>query len=71
MARAAMDSLEGVDRMMMSGTRATLVLSSGSKLSADDVKSALEEQGLKFESFDKQQLRRPSAAFVASTPKFT
>ncbi len=71
MARAAMESLDGIDRMMMSGTRATLVLESGAKLSEADVKKALEEKGLKFESLEEHKVDRPAAVYVAKTPKFT
>ncbi|MFT5199426.1 MAG: hypothetical protein ACI87O_002095 [Planctomycetota bacterium] len=71
MARAAMESLEGVDHMMMSGRRATLVLSKGSKLTEADVTKALKDKGLKFESFEKHKVARPAAAYVAKTPKFT
>jgi hypothetical protein len=66
-----MESLEGVDRLMMSGTRATLVLAAGAQLAADDVKQALADQGLKFESFEARTIDRPAAAYVARTPKFT
>ncbi|MBL4771369.1 MAG: hypothetical protein JKY61_09550 [Planctomycetes bacterium] len=66
-----MDSLDGVDRMMMSGTRATLVLKKSAKLTAADVKEALESKGLKFESFEKHKVDRAAAAYVAKTPKFT
>ncbi len=71
MARAAMDSLEGVDHMMMSGRRATLVLTKDSKLTEADVVEALKGKGLKFESFEKHSIARPAAAYVAKTPKFT
>ena len=71
MARAAMESLDGIDRMMMSGTRATLVLDADADLTKADVKKALEDKGLKFESFEKHEVARPAAAYVAKTPKFT
>ncbi len=71
MARAAMESLDGVDRMLMSGTRATLVLEAGAKLSQADVKGAVEDKGLKFESLEQMDVKRASAAYVAKTPKFT
>ena len=71
MAREAMESLEGVERMMMSGTRATLLLSPESALTEADVRQALEDNDLKFESFEKQTIERPAAAYVAKTPKFT
>ncbi|MDF1837096.1 MAG: hypothetical protein P1V35_04450 [Planctomycetota bacterium] len=66
-----MESLDGIDRMMMSGTRATLVLAKDSKLTEADVAKALKDKGLKFESFEKQTVARPAAAYVAKTPKFT
>lgn len=66
-----MESLDGVDRMMMSGTRATLVLESGAELDEAVVKKALEEKGLVFESLEEQVVERPAAAYVAKTPKFT
>ncbi len=71
MARAAMDSLDGVDRKMMSGRRATLVLNKGAQLTEADVKAALKGKGLKFESLEKHKITRPAAAYVAKTPKFT
>ncbi len=64
-----MESLDGVDRLMMSGVRATLVLDEGATLSEDDARSALEEQGLKFGHFERREIVRPLAAFVAGTPK--
>ncbi len=66
-----MDSLDGVNHKMMSGRRATLVLNRGAKLSEAEVKAALKDKGLKFESFEKLRITRPTAAFVAKTPKFT
>jgi len=66
-----MESLDGVDHMLMSGTRATLVLEKGAKLTEADVTKALKANGLKFESLEKQSVARPAAAYVAKTPKFT
>lgn len=66
-----METLDGVDRMMMSGTRATLVLDAGASLTEADVRTALEEQGLTFESLEELVIERPAAAYVAKTPKFT
>ncbi len=57
--------------MLMSGVRATLVLEDGADLSEDDVKKALEDNGLKFGSLQQRQIDRPAAAYVAKTPKFT
>lgn len=66
-----MEQLDGVDRFMMSGTRATLVLAEGAMLTEADVKQAVEGKGLKFESFEQVVIQRPAAAYVAKTPKFT
>jgi len=66
-----MESLTGIDRMMMSGTRATLVLDAGVDLKPAVVKKALEDKGLKFEGIERQVVARPAAAYVAKTPKFT
>jgi hypothetical protein len=66
-----METLTGVDRFMMSGTRATLVLKPDAELAEADVKQALEAKGLKFESLEEVVVERPAAAYVAKTPKFT
>lgn len=71
MAREAIQSLDGIDRFMMSGTRATLVLANGSELDEAQVKRAIEAQGLKFESIETVLIERPAAAYVARTPEFT
>ncbi len=66
-----MESLKGVDRMMMSGTRATLVLKEGVKLSEKEVKEALTAKKLTLDSITKVEVPQPGAAFVAKTPEFT
>lgn len=66
-----MESLDGIDRLMMSGTRATLVLVDGAELTEAVVERALESKGLKFESLETVEVERPAAAYVAKTPKFT
>ncbi len=66
-----MESLKGIDRMLMSGVRATLVLEDGADLSEADVKQAFEANGLKFGSFEKREIDHPAAAYVVKTPKFT
>ena len=53
-----MESLDGIDRMLMSGTRATLVLADGAKLTEAEVKKAIEGAGLKFESFEEHEVER-------------
>jgi len=71
MARAAMESLDGIDRLLMSGRRATLMLEEDAKLTEAQVKKAIEDEDLEFESFEKQVVPRAGAAYVAKTPKFT
>lgn len=66
-----MESLAGVDRLLMCGTRATLLLAPGTDLAEDDVRKAVEGRGLTFESLAKETVERPAAAYVAVTPKFT
>lgn len=66
-----MESLDGIDRMMMSGVRATLVLADGATLSEHRVRQALEAQGLKFGTLERREIDRPAAAYVARTPKLT
>jgi hypothetical protein len=66
-----MESLEGIDRMMMSGRRATLVLESGAILNQAAVEAAIEDNGLVFESMEQMDVPAPGAVFVAKTPKFT
>jgi len=64
-----MESLAGVDRLMMNGVRATLVLAKGATLSEADAKDALAEHGLKFGSLERCEVDIPVAAYVAMTPK--
>lgn len=56
---------------MMSGTRATLVLNDGAKLTEADVAKVLKKQGLKFESLEMRKVDHAAAAYVIKTPKFT
>lgn len=66
-----MEGLEGVDRLMMSGARATLVLADGATLTEAQAKAAVEGAGLTFESFATAEVSRAARAFVAETPGFT
>ena len=66
-----MENLDGVERLMMSGLRATLVLEKDAQLTEADVKRVLADEKLKFESFAKQVVPRAGAAYVAKTPTFT
>ncbi|MGE3171635.1 MAG: hypothetical protein AB7O97_03355 [Planctomycetota bacterium] len=66
-----METLAGVDRLLMCGTRATLLLAPGADLAEDDARKAFESKGLKFEGLATETIERPAAAYVARTPKFT
>ena len=66
-----MKSIEGVDRMFMSGTRATFTLKEGAKVSETAVKQAIEKRKLKFISLERRENKRAVAAYVASTPGLT
>ena len=66
-----MKSVEGIDRMFMSGTRATFTLKKGAKVDEAALKKAVEKQRLKFVSLEKRQNKRAAAAYVASTPGLT
>ena len=66
-----MESLEGVDRLMMSGSRATLLMKKDAKLTEAAVKKALESKKLTFEGLSEHKVPRAHAAYVAKTPKFT
>lgn len=64
-----MESLEGVDRLMMNGVRATLVLAKGAVLAEADAKQAIEDHGLKFGFMERREIDYPVAAYVAKTLK--
>lgn len=66
-----MESLEGVDRWLMNGVRATLVLTDGADLTEGEVRLALAAQGLEFGSLERHAMARPGSAFVAATPGAT
>ena len=66
-----MKSIEGVDRMFMSGTRATFTLKKGAKVDEATIKRAIEKRKLKFISLEKRLNKRAVAAYVASTPGLT
>ena len=64
MARAAVASLEGVDRIIMSGTRATFTMKPGASVSKDAVAAAIEKNKLKFEGFSSETRPRTRAAYA-------
>jgi len=66
-----MKSIEGIDRMFMSGTRATFTMKKDAKLDEAAVKKAVEKRKLKFVSLERRQNKRAVAAYVASTPGLT
>lgn len=66
-----MESLDGVDRLLMSGARATIVLADGATLTEAEAKAAVEEAGLSFEGHTTARMPRAARAYVAKTPKFT
>ena len=66
-----MKTVEGVDRMFMSGTRATFTMKEGAKVDEAALKKEVEKRKLKFVSLEKRQNKRAAAAYVASTPGLT
>ena len=66
-----MKSIDGIDRMFMSGTRATFTLKKGAKVDEAAIKAAIKKHKLKFISLEKRQNKRAVAAYVASTPGLT
>jgi len=62
-ARAALTSLSGVENVMMSGMRATVFTAEGASLDEASVKAAIEGKKLKFISFEKTGLSKPTAAY--------
>ncbi|MDP0492079.1 MAG: hypothetical protein Q7Q71_13605 [Verrucomicrobiota bacterium JB023] len=53
----------GVNSVMLSGLRATILMNEGEKLDQAEVEKALKSGGLKFESFEKTTMPRPQAAY--------
>lgn len=66
-----MEGLEGVDRLLLSGTSATLTMKGGAKLAEKTVRAALEKNSLEFVSLEERRTKRAAAAWVASTPGLT
>lgn len=62
MAREVMESVEGVERLHMSGTRAVLTLDEGAQLDPDWLADAFEDKGLAFDSIER--VTRPVAREV-------
>ncbi len=73
MARAAIDKEIGddIDRVFMSGTRATFTLKKDAKVDQDALAAALKKKGLTFNSLTSRKSTRAAAAYVAQTPGLT
>ena len=63
-----MDSVDGIDRMFVSGTRATFTLEKDAKIDEGALKKALEKNKLEFVSLEKRETKRAKAAYVANAP---
>ena len=66
-----MEELEGVERFLMSGTRAAIVLRPDASLDERAVREALAARGLDFERFERRSSPRPRAAYVVVSPPVT
>ena len=66
-----MEELEGVERFLMSGTRAAIVLRPGASPDERAVREALAARGLAFERFGPRRGARPRAAYVVVSPPVT
>ena len=66
-----MDKIEGIDRMFLSGTRATFTLKKGAKLDQKAIAAALKKQKLEFVSLTHRTGKPAAAAWVAKTPGLT
>ena len=52
-----MNSVDGIDELHMSGTRAVFALAQGSELDEDAIAAAFDERGMKLETLER--IRRP------------
>lgn len=64
MAREAMNSLDAVTDLHMSGRRAVFQLEDGAKLSKTELAAAFQEAGLKLESFQKSRQPLPERLYL-------
>lgn len=60
-----------IDRLFMSGTRATFTLKKGAKVDEKVLAAAVKKKGLKFVSLTSRESVRAKAAYVAATPGLT
>ena len=64
-----MDSVDGIDRMFVSGTRATFTMKKDAKkIDEDALKAALKKNKLEFVSLESREAKRAKAAYVANAP---
>lgn len=67
MAREAMNSVDGIQELHMSGRRAVFVLEPGEQLDEDALAAAFESQGLKLASVERTQLPDAKAVLTVDT----
>ena len=67
MARAAMNSVEGIQELHMSGRRAVFVLEPGEQVDEGALAAAFESQGLKLASVERTQLPDAKAMLIVDT----
>ena len=60
----AIKSQEGVKKILLSGYRATVVMSDGKTLDEEKTKAAIVAKGLTFESYEKADVVVPQAGYV-------
>ena len=62
---------DDIDRIFMSGTRATFTLKKGAKVDEKALVAALKKKGLKFVGLTKSESARAASAYVAAAPGLT
>ena len=60
----ALKTQDGVKKILLSGLRATVVMNDGTELDKDKPTKALNQKGLGLNSFSKEELVIPEAAYV-------
>lgn len=66
-----MAKVEGIERMFLSGTRATFTMRAGAKPDEELIRKALKKQGLAFVALTTKETSHAAAAWVARTPGLT
>lgn len=67
MAREAMNSMDGIAELHMSGRRAVFVLEPGVQLDEDALAAAFESQGLELASVERTQMPPAKAVLTVDT----